>query len=48
MVADQDIDLRRNLGQVGGDLLFFAAGPGDEAHGLFGRIDFVPPPGQPD
>lgn len=22
--------------------LFFAAGPGDEAHGLFGRIDFVP------
>ena len=28
--------------------LFFAAGPGDEAHGLFGRIDFVPPPGQPD
>ncbi len=23
--------------------LFFAAGPGDEAHGLFGRIDFVAP-----
>ncbi len=22
--------------------LFFAAGPGDEQHGLFGRIDFVP------
>ncbi|HUL61229.1 MAG TPA: TIGR03118 family protein [Anaeromyxobacteraceae bacterium] len=22
--------------------LFFTAGPGDEAHGLFGRIDFVP------
>jgi uncharacterized protein (TIGR03118 family) len=22
--------------------LFFAAGPGDEEHGLFGRIDFVP------
>ncbi|HSB21374.1 MAG TPA: TIGR03118 family protein [Anaeromyxobacteraceae bacterium] len=24
--------------------LFFAAGPGDESHGLFGRIDFVPDP----
>jgi uncharacterized protein (TIGR03118 family) len=26
--------------------LFFAAGPNGEADGLFGRIDFVPPPGQ--
>ncbi|HEX3599638.1 MAG TPA: TIGR03118 family protein [Lacipirellulaceae bacterium] len=25
--------------------LFFAAGPGDEAHGLYGRIDVVPEPG---
>lgn len=24
--------------------LFFAAGPDDEHHGLFGRIDFAPPP----
>lgn len=24
--------------------LFFAAGPGEESHGLFGRIDFVPDP----
>jgi uncharacterized protein (TIGR03118 family) len=28
--------------------LFFAAGPDDESHGLFGRIDFVPGPGQQD
>ncbi len=26
--------------------LFFAAGPNGEADGLFGRIDYVPPPGQ--
>lgn len=24
--------------------LFFAAGPADEGHGLFGRIDFTPLP----
>lgn len=28
--------------------LFFAAGPEDEDHGLFGRIDFVPGPGEMD
>ncbi len=27
--------------------LFFAAGPADEQHGLFGRIDFVPAPAGP-
>jgi uncharacterized protein (TIGR03118 family) len=25
--------------------LFFSAGPGDEGHGLYGRIDLVPAPG---
>jgi len=28
------------------NVLFFAAGPDDEAHGLFGRIDFVPGEGE--
>jgi uncharacterized protein (TIGR03118 family) len=29
------------------DALFFSAGPGGEAHGLFGRIDWVPETGSP-
>ena len=29
------------------DVLFFAAGPGDEEHGLYGRIAAVPEPSIP-
>ena len=32
----------RTSSMPGGGTLFFAAGPGDEQHGRYGRIDVVP------